>query len=761
MIDYDFSESQKKDVIYSYFIRKCIGKSDSGSPIYYLTRTFIEDKNKLKEIKVCFNEFYENSNKEYIFEKILSETDMNFELAITTHDYDLTKKEKEKLKDISVYDYLSCYYFLISNSKYLNVNEDWYYPYRQMLLKYEELYNNINVNVPWILSDSYMKYISKVNIGFNGKIYNILTSNKENIIKNYFFREKIGELYKENSDGEYSNEGDKYTYFNKINGETLNSINIYSKKESRNENVYLFEKIVSTIYSFDKNTIDVLLIYTNIIDNYKGNDIQEALKKIKDKEWLKISFEKYESIYNNVNRKSKYEDSMEKQVFKTYINILLKEKISCEDKVKINLSDDDFIYKIDYRKIIDERRVYNKNNDIVSINYGLYVYHFIINYKTKNVYLCKNLEYNTEENYNLIMDYINEPYSPTENVLNLKKNQPSGNDNLNILKRRKSLELIAAIDDITKYKIHSVDNVKNTLTHIVHKESKKIKKNVVDPDEILKNTLDCMVNKTKEGGKQEFIPVEANYYRESFMKLIIHFPSNCMKDKDRNDLLQNAKNEMLNALKCIKDKNYPGQDKKYFLIDKEGGGDMHFDYSLYAFTEKQIKEQERDILNKSNLWKKLEFKSNKTATSIRSLSEYMNKSGNQIFKTVKNTFYKELQSFINYKFKKGKKYDKTWLDKDDIKNTFIKILNNNLQSQENKVYIIWNSKEKKIYLDEFELDDLNIVEIEYDIKDNGFDIIAKTKSNKEHVIKIKVKGESPNLSFKFNGKRNEKYEDCK
>ena len=82
MIDYDFSESQKKDVIYSYFIRKCIGKSDSGSPIYYLTRTFIEDKNKLKEIKVCFNEFYENSNKEYLFEKILSETDMNFELSL-------------------------------------------------------------------------------------------------------------------------------------------------------------------------------------------------------------------------------------------------------------------------------------------------------------------------------------------------------------------------------------------------------------------------------------------------------------------------------------------------------------------------------------------------------------------------------------------------------------------------------------------------------------------------------------------------------
>jgi hypothetical protein len=56
---------------------------------------------------------------------------------------------------------------------------------------------------------------------------------------------------------------------------------------------------------------------------------------------------------------------------------------------------------------------------------------------------------------------------------------------------------------------------------------------------------------------------------------------------------------------------------------------------------------------------------------------------------------------------------------------------------------------------------MRIVEIEYDIKDNGFDIIAKTKSNKEHVIKIKVKGESPNLSFKFYGERNKKYDGCK
>jgi hypothetical protein len=758
MKDYDFSKIQKRSVLYSYFIRKCIGESDNGSPIYYLTRTFIEDKDKLKQIKGCFNEFYEKNNKDYLFEKILSETDMDFEL--TTHDYELTKKEQKKLKDISVYDYLSSYYFLISNSNFLNENEDWYYPYRQMLLKYEELYNNIKLDKPWILTDSYMKYISKVNTGLNNKIYNTLTSNKEKIIKNYFFREKIGELYKENSQGEYSNESDKYTYFNKINGETLNSINIYSKKESRNENINLFEKIVSTIYSFDKHTVDLLLIYTNIIDNYKGNDIQEALAKFKNKEWLQTSFEKYESIYNNVRLKSTYKESIEKQVFDTYINRLLEEDISCEDMLKINLSTGDFIDKLDNRQIVYKIRKSNKNTDFVSINYGLYVYHFIINYKTNKVYLCENVEYNTEENYDLIMDYINEPFSPTENVLNLKKNQPSGNDNLNILKRRKSLELIEAIDDIKKYKIHSIDNIKNTLTHIVHKESKKIKKNVIDPDEILKNTLDCMVNKTNEGGKQEFIPVEANYYRESFMKLIIHFPSNCMKDKDRNDVLQTAKNEMLNALKCIKDKNDPGQDKKYFLIDKEGGGDMHFDYSLYAFTEKQIKEQERDLLNKSNLWKKLEFKSNKTATSIRLLSEYMSKSGNQIFKTIKNTFYKELQSFINYKFKRGAKYDKDWLYKDDVKYTFIQILNNNLQSQENKVYIIWNSKEKKIFLDEFEKDDLNIVDIEYEMKDKGFDIIAKTKSNKEHVIKIKVKGENINLSFKFNGERNEKYDNC-
>jgi hypothetical protein len=61
MIDYNFNEDEKRDIIYSYFIRKCIGKSDNGSPLYYLTRTFIEEEDKLKKIQVCFNEFYENS----------------------------------------------------------------------------------------------------------------------------------------------------------------------------------------------------------------------------------------------------------------------------------------------------------------------------------------------------------------------------------------------------------------------------------------------------------------------------------------------------------------------------------------------------------------------------------------------------------------------------------------------------------------------------------------------------------------------------
>ena len=79
MNDYDFSKIEKRTVLYSYFIRKCIGKSDNGSPIYYLTKTFIEDKDKLKQIKGCFNEFYEKNNKDYLFEKILREIDMDFE----------------------------------------------------------------------------------------------------------------------------------------------------------------------------------------------------------------------------------------------------------------------------------------------------------------------------------------------------------------------------------------------------------------------------------------------------------------------------------------------------------------------------------------------------------------------------------------------------------------------------------------------------------------------------------------------------------
>ena len=67
--------------------------------------------------------------------------------------------------------------------KYIVYYKECYNKEKNLYREFFKIERHPKLDKPWILTDSYMKYISKVNTGLNNKIYNILTSNKEKIIK--------------------------------------------------------------------------------------------------------------------------------------------------------------------------------------------------------------------------------------------------------------------------------------------------------------------------------------------------------------------------------------------------------------------------------------------------------------------------------------------------------------------------------------------------------------------------------------------------
>ena len=158
-----------------------------------------------------------------------------------------------------------------------------------------------------------------------------------------------------------------------------------------------------------------------------------------------------------------------------------------------------------------------------------------------------------------------------------------------------------------------------------------------------KNIMACMRNERDDKGKLIYGVSTANHHREPFMKYVLNFTGKCNGSAD-SQLLQLIKREMNNALVCIKERyKHELGKKKYFLIDVEGGGSKHYDYSLFAFTELEKQKSQNKMLRKEYLFKKLEFKSSGTdkkagAKTINKLPEYLSKAPNEFFKTPNNTF---------------------------------------------------------------------------------------------------------------------------
>jgi len=100
-----------------------------------------------------------------------------------------------------------------------------------------------------------------------------------------------------------------------------------------------------------------------------------------------------------------------------------------------------------------------------------------------------------------------------------------------------------------------------------------------------------------------------------------------------------------------------------------------------------------DVIPKDNLLTKLEYKSSQTATRIDQLPNYMTISSmNNLFKTPNNTFQKEFDK---------NKHNLKWLNINENKEYIMKNIENILQSQIGKIYMIWNSSKRKMFLDMF------------------------------------------------------------
>jgi hypothetical protein len=554
-------------------------------------------------------------------------------------------------------------------------------------------------------------------------LYKKIQDNKEFIIKNFYYRKEV-EVEFELSN-QYKN------FVNKLetnNREIVPEINKKSKLDSINN--ILFKKLIILFNEINLKNLDILICYTPKIQL----DTMTSIKRDKLLNDYEKIYDEIPEVFDNFlkgNSKKIKEDFNE-----LLIEIAKDNVLDCKSFDTIIISIGKFIKKIKGR----------------SMSYGKYdkewffiIYNDIIYYITptkdkKNIKLCINNTFTKDES-EWFIEFSETSYSPIFDAMKDLKNLPEPTYLNTELSRRKS---ITKLSDIT-----------------FNKEPKKLgkytekeyfdKRNLYEEDSILWNNKDkhleyqihevmqCFrndkytqvdIDKAKKSGftkaeinkqfytktgylKQIFGPSDANYRREPFIKQILNFP-HIFDNKTSNkggkilkcdlELVKKIRFELNNILDLIKIKYPPKKNKEYFLIDLAGGASKHFDYSLYSFTKEELNEPQDTFLVKKNLWKKLEFKSNGKAINISGLSNYLSKSPITLFDTVNKTFGNEFleytQNIIPYK---------KWLKQHiNYNEYFTKAVENILQGQKDKIYIIWNVEAKKIYLDNFLDNELKI-----------------------------------------------------
>lgn len=694
-------------------------------------------------------------------------------------------------------DLLTCYISVVEESKELNDNREMYMQNYEEIFPLKgtrELISNFNELELNILEED---------TGLTDEIMQDLIDSKEDIVKNYYYKQAIEKLPGKT----YLDKFVKYC----LSKNSIDKIN----EQAKNAPDYLFEKIIATIADFDDWTPEYLSVYSSIITNFKNVEItskefKQHIDKLKWKDWRYKTMYAYDDTFysvklnedwNNSNAKLKYNklvENMKRNKRNLYVCKGCKKhtfKIELKE-IKKKLAQRDI-------KLIEIER---KGNKILwQVDYDNKRYNLISNFEKVNI--CEDLTPHTQSEYDFFEEFIEQIYSPIYNAMDQSNNLPSGSINNNALKNRKSLIKIDSLQHVPENSrvgkifgpddrniAYTVDKFKDKLNTIIEgKEDSAIIENThLRTGDILVDIMKCMRNdrftekdvekakknfKNKEITKDQLNDIikrfnndrnlpdiiwgqsKANFHREPFMKYVLHFPNNKCSGTDDSILLNTVKRELNNALVCIREKNPIDKNKEYFLIGLEGGGDMHFDYALYAFTESQLNQSENTMMTKDNLWKKLEFKSNdQGAKSISGLSGFITKSIDKLFNTYRSTFYKDFVKNIN---------NKKWL-KNNINGSeyFAKAIENTLKGQKNKTFIIWNVESQKIYLDEFKDDELIIKRINkipqisldenYFDKNSGIKIIIEMKKEK---IELKL-ARSFNFEFIPNKYRKNIYDSC-
>lgn len=591
-------------------------------------------------------------------------------------------------------------------------------------------------------------YIISMTISLD--IYKNIRNNKELIIKNFYYKREQMLLPKSYRD---------------LTNDDITRINQQSMINIQNDILYkTFVIVFNEFYEFNEFnefsevSDDTLICYTN------GE---------------KTNFTKYDEIYKKYKD---YDNSINKSLREITINqnfIELLRKMAQEndsdcnsDKKVISIPRSDLKAKIESRQMLYGTFKYETINDFNKSGIWFYVIYddiiFYLEYVKslgkKNVYLCENSDNTTLENNNFI-EFIQNPYSPVRNAMEDPKNNPGPTFSPEKLNKRNSISKISDIY-FNKTELNERINESSTKQFGNYKSRSYFKNEHTNPEHLkylIKETMQCFRNDRDNKGKLLFNSAKSNYRREPFLKQVLNFPTirknaNTVTGKNKEkivscdlDLIKKIKYELNNVLNKIKDKYPPEEGKKFFLMDLEGGAAKHFDYSLYAFTEDELAQPQDTFLTKNNLWKKLEFKSYADKKTIAGLSNYLSKSPIQLFDTVNSTFGKEFVENANA-YDETKKWlisinensdEKTiedpiqikWLKKNiDGNEYFAKAIENILQGQKDKIYIIWNVKDKQIYLDEFPPEELAIKRI-----DDKPVIELDEKSLKKGIIRINAK----------------------
>lgn len=490
----------------------------------------------------------------------------------------------------------------------------------------------------------------------NAYVLKTLRDYREDIIKNYIYKDESANSKSRKQVLERVNK--KYNLSKEMTPDTKN-------------NIFIKTVVAVAELAKDLNIDDIVDVLTAYINNngYKSS---------------------YLKIYRRMNELTRYN-----QAYSELLDNIIDlqgpyNNGKCpSDTKKMTLGNFDEV-----QEKLDERDVdYGElKDDIWYIKYGSIYYTRLL--PSGNLQLCMDTGINTNEEYERFIRFVKDDNSPLTDIFEDPAVNPNKLFQENTIRNLFVNELIPIklLDEELTWRSKIGNVTENRILQGINE--------TFSDDQIPTNfneIYDCLVNESDL--KQN----KSNFRREPFMKYAVHI--NCKRfSNEQQETFKRAKEGMIKVLKYVKNKY---KDKltekryKYFVIKMEGGGSKHYDYGLYALTESDLDNDVQYLNDRKNVFAKLEFKSDKDANSISGLSKFLSKSLNLIFETVNNT-YRDKLFYKRISFKNA------------VKDDYFKMaFENTLKSQYNKVFIIWNSTEQEVYIEQFTKQDLQIDWIEH------------------------------------------------